>query len=140
VEGHDLFEEHVDVVICDGFVGNIVLKTIESLATALFTMLKHELAASTRRKIGAMLAQYAFRAMKKRMDPEVYGGAPLLGFKGAVLKSHGSAKERAVANAIGAVAQNVKVHVNESIAREIAAANLRLEALTATETPPAVNA
>jgi glycerol-3-phosphate acyltransferase PlsX len=140
VEGHDLFAENVDVVVCDGFVGNIVLKTIESLAVAMFTMLKHELKASTRRKLGALLAQYAFRSMKKRMDPEVYGGAPLLGFKGSVMKSHGSASERAVANAIGVAAQNVQSHVNESIAREIAAANERLDALTVHETPPAVQA
>jgi glycerol-3-phosphate acyltransferase PlsX len=78
--------------------------------------------------------------MKKRMDPEVYGGAPLLGFKGSVMKSHGSASERAVANAIGVAAQNVQSHVNESIAREIAAANERLDALTVHETPPAVQA
>jgi glycerol-3-phosphate acyltransferase PlsX len=140
VEGHDLFEESVDVVICDGFVGNIVLKTIESLAVAMFTILKHELKASTRRKLGALLAQYAFRAMKKRMDPEVYGGAPMVGFNGSVMKSHGSATDRAVANAIGVAAQNVQSHVNESIARDIAAANQRIAALAAGQTPPATQA
>src|SRR2546422_1654968 len=72
VEGHDLFKDHVDVVVCDGFVGNIVLKTCESLALAMFSMLKSELTANPRRKLGALLAQNAFRAIRRRMDPEVY--------------------------------------------------------------------
>src|SRR5258706_11741622 len=108
VEGHDLFRSRVDVVVCDGFVGNIVLKTAESLATALFGMLKRELTANPRRQLGALLAQNAFRSIRKRMDPEVYGGAPLLGFNGAVLKAHGSARERAIASAILATTQNLQ--------------------------------
>jgi len=122
VEGHDLFENHVDVVVCDGFVGNIVLKTCESLATAMFSLLKQELKVSARRQLGALLAMNAFRAIKKRMDPEVHGGAPLLGFNGAVMKAHGSARERAIANAIQVAARNVQNQVNTSIAREIARA------------------
>src|SRR5262249_10756654 len=82
VEGHDLFKAKVDVVICDGFVGNIVLKTCESLPTAMFSMLKRERTANPRRQLGALLAQNAFRAIKRRMDPEGHGGAPLLGFNG----------------------------------------------------------
>ena len=70
VEGHDLFRNHVDVVVCDGFVGNIVLKTCESLAKAMFSMLKRELTANPRRQLGALLAQNAFRSIKRRMDPE----------------------------------------------------------------------
>ncbi len=128
VEGHDLFANRVDVVICDGFTGNIVLKTCESLAVAIFTMLKRELTASPHRQIGALLAQNAFRAVKRRMDPEVYGGAPLLGFNGAVTKAHGSARERAIANAIRVTTQTLQQRVNESIAREIASANQRLAA------------
>ncbi len=126
VEGHDLFRETVDVVVCDGFVGNIVLKTCESLAMAMFSMLKRELTANPKRKLGALLAKNAFRAIKRRMDPEGYGGAPLLGFNGPVLKAHGSARERAVASAVRAATQNLQHHVNQSIAREIAAANDRL--------------
>jgi glycerol-3-phosphate acyltransferase PlsX len=132
VEGHDLFSNRVDVVICDGFVGNIVLKTCESLAMGMFGMLKRELTSSARRKLGALLAQNAFRAIKKRIDPEVHGGAPLLGFNGAVLKAHGSARERAIANAIRVASQNVQNHVNHHIAQEIARAN---EKLLAAETP-----
>ncbi len=131
VEGHDLFHDRVDVVICDGFVGNIVLKTCESLAMGMFSFLKRELTLSTRRKIGAVLAKYAFRAIKKRMDPDVYGGASLLGFNGAILKAHGSAREKAVASAIRVLGQSLNHRVNETIAREIARANERLAPLTA---------
>lgn len=129
VEGHDLFKDHVDVVVCDGFVGNIVLKTSESLAVAMFTMLKHELMSNPKRKIGAYLAQSAFQAIRKRMDPEVYGGAPLLGFKGTVMKAHASARERAVVSALRVTTETLQHHVNEIIEREIARANERLAAI-----------
>ena len=131
VEGHDLFENRVDVVVCDGFVGNIVLKTCESLATAMFSLLKEELKASARRKLGAVLAKYAFRAIKKRMDPEGFGGAPMLGFNGSVMKVHGSSRERAISVAIHVAARNIQNHVNTAIAREIASAK---EILLAAET------
>jgi len=131
VEGHDLFENRVDVVICDGFVGNIVLKTIESLATALFSMLKRELTANPRRQLGALLAKNAFRAIRRRMDPEVYGGAPLLGFNGTILKAHGSARERAVTNAIKVSVDNLQHQVNTLISQEIERANRRLAAVEA---------
>ena len=126
VEGHDLFKNHVDVVICDGFVGNIVLKTCESLALAMFSMLKRELTASPQRQLGALLAQNAFRAIRRRMDPEVYGGAPLLGFNGAVMKAHGSARERAITSALRVTTENLQHKVNQLIAQEIAQANERL--------------
>jgi phosphate acyltransferase len=123
VEGHDLFKDHVDVVVCDGFVGNVVLKTSESLAVAMFSMLKRELMSNPKRQIGAYLARNAFQAIRRRMDPEVYGGAPMLGFNGIVFKAHGSARERAVASAIRVTAETLQHHVNETIAREIAKAN-----------------
>ncbi|MGH7940915.1 MAG: phosphate acyltransferase PlsX [Limisphaerales bacterium] len=123
VEGHDLFKDHVDVVVCDGFVGNIVLKTSESLAVAMFSMLKRELMSNPKRQIGAYLAKNAFQAIRKRMDPEVYGGAPMLGFSGTVFKAHGSARERAVASAIRVTAETLQHHVNDMIARDVARAN-----------------
>src|ERR1017187_7094439 len=128
VEGHDLFKDHVDVVVCDGFVGNIVLKTIESLAVAMFSMLKRELMHSTQRKLGAYLAKGAFQSIRRRMDPEVYGGAPLLGFNGLVFKGHASANERAVASAIRVTVNAVQNQINQTIARDIAAANKILDA------------
>ena len=126
VEGHDLFKDHVDVVVCDGFVGNIVLKTSESLAVAMFSMLKRELMHSAQRQIGAFLAKGAFHTIRKRMDPEVYGGAPLLGFNGLVFKAHASARERAVASALQVTADAVQHRVNDIITREIDRANEKL--------------
>jgi glycerol-3-phosphate acyltransferase PlsX len=126
VEGHDLFKDHVDVVVCDGFVGNIVLKTSESLAVAMFSMLKRELMRNPKRQIGAYLAQNAFGAIRRRMDPEVYGGAPLLGFNGTVMKAHGSARERAIVSALRITTETVQHRVNEVIACEIVRANEKL--------------
>jgi len=128
VEGHDLFKDHVDVVVCDGFIGNIVLKTSESLAVAMFSMLKRELMHTAQRKLGAFLAKGAFHAIRKRMDPEVYGGAPMLGFSGLVFKAHASARERAIASAIRVTADAVQHRVNETIALEITEANKKLSA------------
>ena len=128
VEGHDLFKDHVDVVVCDGFVGNVVLKTSESLAVAMFSMLKRELMRNPKRQIAAFLAQNAFRAIRRRMDPEVYGGAPLLGFNGMVFKAHGSARERAIASALRVTADAVQHHVNEIIGQEMVSANEKLAA------------
>jgi glycerol-3-phosphate acyltransferase PlsX len=128
IEGYDLFKNRVDVAICDGFTGNIVLKTCEGLAGSIFAMLKRELGSNPQRQFGALLVRNAFRAIKRRMDPEVYGGAPLLGFNGAVLKAHGSARERAITNAIRVSTETVQHQVNQTIAREIARANERLAA------------
>lgn len=133
VEGHDLFKDRVDVVVCDGFVGNIVLKSVESLAVAMFSMLKRELMHTAQRKLGAYLAKGAFHTIRRRMDPEVYGGAPMLGFNGLVFKAHASARERAVTSAIRVTANAVKTQINQTIARDIAAANKILDA----ETQPA---
>ncbi|MGA2247974.1 MAG: phosphate acyltransferase PlsX [Verrucomicrobiota bacterium] len=127
VEGHDLFKDHVDVVVCDGFVGNVVLKSLESLAVAMFSMLKRELMNGAQRQLGAYLAKGAFQAIRRRMDPEVYGGAPLLGFNGVVFKAHASARERAVTSAVRMTVNAVKNQINQIIARDIAEANKILE-------------
>lgn len=127
VEGHDLFKSRVDVVVCDGFVGNIVLKTCESLAVGIFTMLRRELKANLGRQLGALLAQNAFRTIRKRMDPEAYGGALLLGFNGSVMKAHASARERAIASAIRVTTETLQHRLNQVIPEEIARANERLQ-------------
>jgi glycerol-3-phosphate acyltransferase PlsX len=137
VEGHDLFKDRVDVVVCDGFVGNVVLKTAESLAVAMFSMLKRELMRNPKRQIGAYLAKNAFHAIRRRMDPEVYGGAPLLGFNGIAFKAHASARERAIASALRVTTEAVQHRVNEIIAREIARAN---EKLAVADVPAPVSA
>jgi phosphate acyltransferase len=136
VEGFALFNDAVDVVVCDGFVGNIVLKSVESMSRMLVHMLKTELAAGPVRKLGAVLAQGAFTSLKHRIDPEVYGGAAMLGLNGIVIKAHGSSRERAIANAIRVAAEEIGHGVNQIIAREIAHANARL---AAAQSPPAAS-
>jgi glycerol-3-phosphate acyltransferase PlsX len=128
VEGFDLFNDGVDVVVCDGFIGNIVLKTAESLSRGIGYILKTEIKASPVRQIGAMLAKGAFDGLRRRVDPEVYGGAAVLGFNGVVVKAHGSSRERAFASAIRVAAEEVKLGVNQIISRKIALANDRLGA------------
>jgi len=126
VEGHDFFSDRMDVVVCDGFVGNIVLKTIESMAKGIFSWVKHEVTQNPVRSFGAMLVKPGLRNIARRMDPDNHGGAPLLGLNGTIIKAHGSARERAIMNAIGQSAKAVQNRINEIIVREIAAANERI--------------
>ena len=126
VEGHDLFANNVDVVVCDGFVGNVVLKTCESLAGGIFDWLKRELTSTLKRKLGAYLAKGAFRTIKRRMDPDAYGGAPLLGLNGNVFIAHGSARERAIMNAIRMATEAVQSRITQVIAEEVGKASQRL--------------
>ena len=136
VEGFDLFDDAVDVVVTDGFTGNIVLKTAESLGYAIKDLLKAEITASPWRKLGALLARGAFLKLKQRMDPEVYGGAVLLGLNGIVIKTHGSSRARAIANAIRVAADEIRHDVNRKLGLEIARANqLLTEATPATPIP-----
>lgn len=100
VEGRDVAADLADVIVADGFAGNLVLKSMEGTAAMLLGMMKEELMASTRSKIGALLAKPAFKKLKKRMDYTEVGGAPLLGVKGAVVKAHGSSNAHAIACAI----------------------------------------
>ena len=128
VEGFDLFNDAVDVVVADGFTGKVVLKTAESLVSAMMQMLKTELVANPLRKFGALLSQGAFRSLKRRLDPEVYGGAVLLGLNGSVIKAHGSSRERAIMSAIRVAAEEVRHGMNDIILSRIAVANKRLAA------------
>jgi len=126
VEGFDLFNDAVDVVVADGFVGNIVLKTAESLGYAMKDILKTALTANPLRYFGALLCQGGLKDLKRRMDPEVYGGAALLGLNGIVIKTHGSARERAVQHAIRVATEEIRHDLNRIILREIVQANARL--------------
>lgn len=119
VEGHDLFESKVDVVVCDGFVGNVILKSCEATARVMFKWLKHDLTANPVRKIGALLAKDGFLATKERGNYETYGGSPLLGVNGICIIGHGSSSPRAVKNAIRVAAEAVKHHVNPHIEEEM---------------------
>ena len=99
-EGRDIFTGDLDVVVCDGFVGNVILKFMEGVSGTLMGMIKREMLADTRSKIGALLAKPAFRRVKKSMDYSEVGGAPLLGVSGNVVKAHGSCNAHAFACAI----------------------------------------
>ena len=102
IEGKDLYKGHIDVAVRDGFVGNVVLKTTESIAKAIGYWLKRECFRGPLRIFGALLLKGAFRALKSQMDPEVYGGAPLLGVPGAVIITHGSSSHKAIYYAVKA--------------------------------------
>jgi glycerol-3-phosphate acyltransferase PlsX len=119
VEGHDLFANRVDVVVTDGFTGNIVLKTCESMGKGILNVLRSEMTANPLRKLGALFAKGAFRGFKHQMDADVHGGAPLLGLNGSVFKAHGSAKEKAIMNAIRVATESVNHKVGQLIQTEI---------------------
>jgi phosphate acyltransferase len=126
IEGFHVFAEHVDVVVCDGFVGNIMLKSWESLVKFFSNMLKEELQANAMRATGALLSKGAFHALKERINPERYGGAPLLGLNGNILKAHGSSSRFAIKSAIVAANEIVKADMNQLIGADIARANALL--------------
>ncbi|MFH1753068.1 MAG: phosphate acyltransferase PlsX [Candidatus Omnitrophota bacterium] len=119
VEGRDIFTGSCDVVLCDGFVGNVVLKVSESLAGAVSTLLKRELSRNLLTVAGALLCRSTFDALKKELDYAEYGGAPLLGVNGATIICHGSSSGRAIKNAIRAamkyIDQNVNKHIIEGL-------------------------
>ncbi len=123
IEGFQVFAEHVDVVVCDGFVGNIMLKSWESLVRFFTSMLKEELRANPMRTLGAALSSGAFRALKERINPERYGGAPLLGLRGNILKAHGSSNRHAIHSALRAANEIIKADMNHRIETDIARAN-----------------
>ncbi len=120
VEGHDLFRGETDVVVCDGFVGNVVLKTSESVASAIGHWMKQEFKSNPWRIIGALFLMGALKSMKKRMDPEMYGGAPLLGVNGICIITHGSSSSRAIYHAIRVAAEAVAQQLNKTIVGELA--------------------
>jgi phosphate acyltransferase len=123
IEGFHVFTEHVDVVVCDGFVGNIMLKSWESLVKFFYGMLKEELKANPVRFTGALLSKGAFSALKERINPERYGGAPLLGLNGCIFKAHGSSNRLSIKSAIRAANEMVKADMNQHIEVDIARAN-----------------
>jgi glycerol-3-phosphate acyltransferase PlsX len=115
VEGGDLFSGEVDVIVCDGFVGNIALKICEGLAVQIFGLLKKSLRSSLITQFAGMLSQGAFRGLKKKIDYTEYGGAPLLGVRGVCVIGHGRSNANAVKNAIRVAAGLAKANINEKI-------------------------
>jgi glycerol-3-phosphate acyltransferase PlsX len=119
VEGRDVFSGMVDVIVTDGFTGNVMLKLSEGLTEAMLAMLKRELMATAVTKAGAMLAKPAFRSIKKRLDYTEYGGAPLLGVSRIVVIGHGRSNARAIRNAIRSVKEFSEHRTAEQIEKAI---------------------
>ena len=118
-EAREILSGDFDAIVCDGFAGNIVLKYTEGLAATFIGMLKKELMADTRSKLGAAMAKPAFRRFKKVMDYTEYGGAPLLGIDGGVIKAHGSSTAKAFAAALGQARSFASSGTNETIRRAV---------------------
>jgi glycerol-3-phosphate acyltransferase PlsX len=119
VEGRDIFSGMVDVVVCDGFVGNVVLKLSEGLVEAAVTMLKDEIKQSFLSKVGYLLARSAFKNFKKKVDYSEYGGAPLLGIDGVAMICHGGSNAKAVKNAIHFAHDYALKGVNQKMAEKL---------------------
>jgi glycerol-3-phosphate acyltransferase PlsX len=127
VEGHDLFTGKVDVIVMDGFTGNVVLKASETLAESMMHLIKEELMRTPVRKLGAALSRGAFRAVKQRIDPAEYGGAPLLGVNGCVVIGHGKSNAMAIKHGIRVAAEFFTSGVNDRIEAELRALGARKE-------------
>src|SRR5438128_4144793 len=119
IEGRHLFEDPVEVVVCDGFVGNVILKTCESISVAIFAWLQHELARTPMRKLGALLARESFRTIKDKTNYEEYGGSPLLGADGICIIAHGASTPLAIKNALRVAVESIEHQVNPHIIDEV---------------------
>jgi glycerol-3-phosphate acyltransferase PlsX len=117
VEGADVYNGSADVIVCDGFVGNVLLKVSEGLAVAIANMLKQEIEGRFLAKLGYLLAQPAFKAFKKRVDPAEYGGAPLLGLDGTGVICHGSSTPVAISVAIRQAEEFARIRIEEKLAQ-----------------------
>jgi glycerol-3-phosphate acyltransferase PlsX len=115
VEGRDLFNGRTDVAVCDGFVGNVAIKTTEGTAKLVSTLLREALKSTVTSQVGALLSRKAFNDFKKRLDYSEYGGAPLLGVRGVCIVGHGSSNEKAVMNGIRVAAEFAQAEVNSHI-------------------------
>jgi glycerol-3-phosphate acyltransferase PlsX len=119
IEGHDLFADPVEVAVCDGFVGNVILKTCESIGDAIFKWLRHELMKTKTRMLGAYLARNAFLTIRKKVNYEEYGGMPLLGVNGICIIAHGASTPLAIKNALRVAAESIEHQVNPHIVEEV---------------------
>ena len=124
VEGRDLFNGRADVIVTDGFIGNVVLKISEGAVDMVSTLLKESLSGTLSSKMGYVLSRKAFRVLKKRLDYSEYGGAPLLGVRGVCIICHGGSNANAIKNAIRVAAEFSEGRVNEKIESELSLAPL----------------
>jgi glycerol-3-phosphate acyltransferase PlsX len=121
VEGRDLLAKAADVVVCDGFTGNMALKLLEGTIKTTLDMFRAEVTASLRGKLGGLLIRPAARSMRERLDPETYGGAYLLGLRGLIVIAHGNSSRRAIANAVRYAARGVRSGVVEHLGERVGA-------------------
>jgi len=121
-EGRDVYNGNADVVVCDGFIGNVVLKASEALGEFVSTTLRHEMTRTWKHKVGGLLAKSAFVNLKKRMDYSEYGGAPLLGVGSVTIVGHGRSSAKAVQNAVALAHRFAAARFIERVEREIASA------------------
>ena len=128
IEGHEIFSGKVDVAVCDGFAGNLILKSSEGLARMLVNEFRRALDSDTLSRLGAILAKPALKDMLARLDPSAHNGAPLLGLNGVVVKSHGSADQQAMTQAILEAGREARRRVPEKIEASISAFQLETEA------------
>ena len=119
VEGNDVFKGNVEVIVCDGFVGNVVLKTAESLVHTLFHWMKTELTRTPLRKAAGVLVQNAFKDIRRKTDYTEYGGAPLLGINGICIIGHGSSSPKAVRNAIRVARESINTQLTHHIVEQV---------------------
>ena len=122
VEGRDLYNGHVDVIVCDGFVGNVALKISEGLVEVVETLLSEELSSTMTLRVGSLLTRRALRRFRRRVDYSEYGGAPLLGVAGATIVGHGRSSAKAVRNAIAMAYRFAAHRYVERVEQDIAAA------------------
>lgn len=119
IEGRDIYAGSADIVLCDGFVGNVILKVSESVIDTIVRLLKQEIKANIIATVGAAMASSAFSELKKKMDYSEYGGAPLLGVDGRCIISHGSSTSKAIKNAVRVAGEFKTQDVNQHIIEEI---------------------
>ena len=127
VEGRDLYNGSVDVIVCDGFIGNVALKVSEGLVSAVRFLLKESLKSTISSQVGFLLSRRAFDDFKKRLDYAEYGGAPLLGIKGICIVGHGSSNATAIKNAIRVAAQFAETRINDKIEKGLSSHRPRRE-------------
>jgi glycerol-3-phosphate acyltransferase PlsX len=118
-ESRDLLLGAADVVVCDGFTGNVVLKLMEGTIKTVLDALREQIVSSRRGKIGGLLVRPAARGLRQRLDPETYGGAYLLGLRGLAVIAHGNSSRRAIANAIRLAARGVEHDVVNRLAERL---------------------
>jgi len=119
VEGGDIYNGRADVIVCDGFTGNVALKTSEGLIEAVLQLLREELSSNLQAKFGALLSQQSFKRLKKRLDYAEYGGAPLIGLRGISIICHGRSNSNAIKNAIRVAKEFAENQVNEKLEAEL---------------------